>query len=102
MEKIAIIMSNIWIYRNQVVFRKNHPNFFLVNEKAMINFQNLQGCLIDSFIQNEGRSVLRVVEKWIRWIPPIDEIFKLNFDELKMGNKSASRGVINALMELLK
>lgn len=68
----------------------------------MINFQNLQGCLIDSFIQNEGRSVLRVVEKWIRWIPPIDEIFKLNFDELKMGNKSASRGVINALMELLK
>lgn len=68
----------------------------------MINFQNLQGCLIDSFIQNEGRSVLRVVEKWIRWIPPIDEKFKLNFDELKMGNKSASRGVINALMELLK
>ena len=41
MEKFAIILWNVWIHRNQIVFKKIQPNPFFVIEKATFNFQNL-------------------------------------------------------------
>ena len=40
----------------------------------------------DDYPTNEGRNVPRKVE---RWIPPINERFKLNFDGSKINNISA-------------
>ena len=48
MEKVVIIMWNVWIHRNQVVFRKIQPNPFLIIKKAILNFKNLQEYVIDS------------------------------------------------------
>ena len=79
MEKIAIILWSTWTHRNQAVFRKIKPNPFLIIEKATSSFQNLNELISDDYLTNEGRNVPRKVERWIRWIPPINERFKLNF-----------------------
>ena len=42
MEKAAIILWHIWIYRNEIVVKKIQPNSFFVIEKATLNFQSLQ------------------------------------------------------------
>ena len=48
----------------------------------------------DSYLNNEGCNIPRRVEKWIRWVPPINGRFKLNFDGSKINNISDSRWVI--------
>ena len=74
---------------------EDQPNPFFIIEKDTFNFQNLQEFVIDPQLQNEGRFVPRVLEKWICWIPPTSGNFKLNFDGLRVEN-------ISALDELLK
>ena len=41
MEKVAILLWHIWIYRNEIVVKKIQPNPFLVIKKATLNFQSL-------------------------------------------------------------
>ena len=67
-----------------VFFRKIQPNTFLIIKKATLNFQNLQNYMIDTYIQIEEHNVLQIVEQWIRWVPSINERFKLNFDGLRI------------------
>ena len=43
-----------------------------------------------------------MVENLIRWIPPINGIFKLNFDGSKIKNKVFQDGLLETLMVLLK
>ena len=43
-----------------------------------------------------------MVEKWIRWIPAINERFKLNFDVSGMRNKSVSRWMIRDYNGIIK
>ena len=89
MEKIAIILWNVQIHRNQIVFKKIQPNLFLVIEKATFNFQSLQEYVIDPQLQNKRRFVPQVVETLTCWIPPISGNFKLNFDGSRVENRSA-------------
>ena len=70
MEKVAILLWHIWIYRNEIVVKKIQPNPFLVIKKATLNFQSLQ-----DFV-TEWCNVPWVVEKLIRWIPLINGIFQ--------------------------
>ena len=102
MEKIAIILRNVWIHRNQIVFKKIQPNIFLVIEKATYNFQSLQEYVIDLQLQNEGRFVPWVVKKLIHWIPPISGNFKLNFNGSKEENRSAWGWVIRDSNGIIK
>ena len=104
MEKIFITLWDVWIHINKVFFRKIHLNPFLVIEKVTLNFQNLQNYMIDSFLQIERNNILQMVEKWIRWISLINERFKLNFDGLRIKNKSDSWWIIrdsNGTMEIV-
>ena len=57
---------------------------------TILIFQNLQDYLFDLYFWNEGRNVLQWVEKWIRWIPLINDRIKLNFDGYKVDIKNAS------------
>ena len=43
-----------------------------------------------------------MVEKWIFWIPPINERSKLNFDDSKIQNRSASGWVIRDSNGIIK
>ena len=90
MKKIGIIMWNVWTHRNQVVFKKVRPNPFLVIEKVTVIFQNLQEYLFYPYLHNKGRNVFHLVEKWIHWIPLINDRFKLNFDDSRVEIKIAS------------
>ena len=54
MEKIGIILCNIWTHGNHVVFRKRKPNIFLIIEKATLTFQNLNEFMNESCFDNEG------------------------------------------------
>ena len=63
MEKIGIIIWNVWNHRNHVAFREMKPNPFLVIEKATLIVQNLQEYIFDLDLQNEGRDVSRTVER---------------------------------------
>ena len=88
-------MERMRNHRNRVLFKKIQPNPFLVSEKATLVFQkNLQIVIGDSYLHNKWHKVLSMVEKWIRYIPPINGIFKLNFDGLRIQNRSSSRMVI--------
>ena len=49
---------------------------------------------MDPYHLNEGYCVARKVEKWIRWISPINGIFKLNFDGSRIQNDSSLGWVI--------
>ena len=77
-----------------MVFRKIKPNPFLVIEKATSTFQNLHEFINDTYLSNDEHFVPRKVEKWIRWIPPINGRFKLNFDGSRINNITASSWVI--------
>ena len=57
-------------------------------EKAILNFQNLQHYMINSYLQNERHKVSQMVEKWIIWILPINGRFKLNVYDSKIENKN--------------
>ena len=94
MEKIVVILWNIWTHKNQVVFRKIKPNQFFIIEKAILTFQNLHKLMSNLFPSNKGHDIPRRVEKWIIWIPQINGIFKLNFDGSRINNISASGWVI--------
>ena len=59
MEKIGIIMWNVWNHRNHVIFEEMHPNPFFVIEKATLIFQNLQEYIFDLDLQNEGSNFSR-------------------------------------------
>ena len=100
MEKIGIILWNIWNHRNQVVFKKIQPNPFLVIEKATYIFQNLQDYLMDSYHLNKGNCVTRRVGKWIQWIPPINGRFKLKFDGSRVQNNSVVGWVIRSILKM--
>ena len=63
MEKIGIIMWNVWNHINHVVFKEMKPYPFFVIEKATLIFQNIQKYIFDLDIQNEGLNVSRMVEK---------------------------------------
>ena len=63
MEKIGIIMWNIWNHRNRVVFKEMQPNPFLVIEKATLIFKNLQEYIFDLNLHNEEHNISRMVEK---------------------------------------
>ena len=76
-----------------MLFRKSQPNPFLVIEKSILIFQNIHDYLHVPYPLREGCNVNRRVEKWIRWILLIIGRFKLNFDGLRMQNKSALRWV---------
>ena len=89
MEKIAIILLNISAHKSQVVFRKIKSNPFLIL-KAILTFQNLNESISNSCLSNERCNISRRVEKWIRWIPQINGMFKLNFDGSRINNISAS------------
>ena len=62
MEKISIILWNVWIHINQVVFKKVQPNPFLIIEKTTLTFQNLQEYLCDPYLHNKGRKTFQRVE----------------------------------------
>ena len=102
MEKIGIIMWNVWNHRNHVVFKKMKLNPFLVIEKATLIFRNLQEYIFYPDLHNEGRNVSRMVEKWIRWIRPINNRFKLNFDGSRVQNISALGWVIRDSNGIIK
>ena len=85
-----------------MVFRKFKPNPFLYIEKATSMFQNLHEIIIDTYLSNESYIVPRKVEKWIRWIPPINERFKLKFDGLRINNISFSGWVIRDSSGIIK
>ena len=85
-----------------MVFRKIKPNSFLIIEKATSSFQNLNKLMSDDYPTNEGRNVPRKVERWIRWIPPINERFKLNLDGSRINNTSASSWVIKDSNGIIK
>ena len=57
---------------------------------------------MDSYLLNEGCCVIRRVEKWVGWIPPINDRFKLNFDGSKVRNNSAIGWVIRDSNGILK
>ena len=63
-----------------MVLRKIKLNSFLIIEKAILTFQNPHKLMSDAYPSNKGRNVPRRVKKWIKWILPINGIFKLNFD----------------------
>ena len=44
--------------------------------------------MINFYLQIEGCNVPWMVENLIRWIPPVNGRFKLNFDGSKIKNKS--------------
>ena len=67
-----------------MVFRKIKLNSFLIVEKVTSTFQNLHEFISDTYLNNERCNVPCKVEKWIRWIPHINGIFKLNFNFLKI------------------
>ena len=67
MQKIGLIMRNIWTHMGQVLFRKIQQNSFFVIEKATLIFQNFQDYLINTLYLN----VTQQVEKWIPWIPQL-------------------------------
>ena len=90
MEKFMIISWNVWNQRNQILLKKIQHNPFLIIEKATLVFQNLYIVIGDPYMRNERQKVLRMVEKWIHWIPPIIGRFKLNFDGLGIQNRSTS------------
>ena len=71
------------------MFKKIKPNPFFIIEKATLIFQNLHGILTKSYLHNEGHIVPSMVEKLIRWTPPINGRFKLNFDGSRVQNRSA-------------
>ena len=71
-----------------MVFRKIKLNSFLIIEKATSTFQNLHEFISDSYLNNEGCNVPCKVEKWIRWILPINRRFKLNLDGSTIKNIS--------------
>ena len=81
-------MWNVWNHRNQIVFKEMQPNPFLVIEKATLIFKNLKEYIFDHNLQNEGCDVSQTVEKWICWIPPNNNMFKLNFDGSRVQNNS--------------
>ena len=87
---------------NHMVFRKIKPNPFLIIEKATSSFQNLNKLMSDDYPTNEGHNVPRKVERWIRWIPPINERFKLNLDGSMINNISASSWVIKNSNGIIK
>ena len=71
-----------FIYENP-----NQPS--LIIEKATLIFQNIHGSLSESYFHNKGHIVSCMIEKWIRWIPPINGRYKLNFDDARVQNRSA-------------
>ena len=73
---------------------KIKPNPFLIIDRATLTFQNLHELISNAYPSNEGCNVPRRVENWIRWIPPINGRFKLNFDGSKINNISALGWVI--------
>ena len=102
MEKIGIILWNIWTHRNHVVFRNSKPNPLLIIEKATLTFQNLYEFMNESCFDSEECDITQRVEKWIRWISPINGRFKLNFDGSRINNISASGWVIRDTNETIK
>ena len=102
MEKIGIIMWNVWNHKNHVVFKEMKPNQFLVIEKVALIFQNLQDYIFYPDFHNEGCNVSRMVEKWICWIPLINNRFKLTFDGSRVQNISALRWVIRDSNDIIK
>ena len=46
MEKIDIILSNVWTHENQVVFKMVQPNSFLVIKKATLILESICAILI--------------------------------------------------------
>ena len=96
MEKVAILLWHIWIYRNEIVVKKIQSNPFLVIKKATLNFQSLQ-----DFV-TEWCNVPWVVEKLIRWIPLINGIFKLNFDGSRIKIKITSEWFIRDSNGIIK
>ena len=82
--------------------RKFKPNHFLIIEKTTTTFQNQHEILCDSYLNNEGCNISHRVEKYIRWIPLINEKFKLNFDGSRIHNITASRWLLGIPMELLR
>ena len=77
-----------------MIFRKIKPNPFLIIEKATSTFQNLHELISETYLSNEEHFVPCKVEKGIRWIPPINGRFKLNFDGSRINNTSALGWVI--------
>lgn len=56
----------------------------------------------DSYFTNKEHMIPHRVEKLIRWIPPINGIFKLNFDDYRINNISALEWVIRDFNEVIK
>ena len=78
------------------------PNPSLVIEKSTLIFQKLQEYIFDPDLQNEGHNVSRMMEKWICWIPPINNRLKLNFDGSRVQNISALGWVIRDSNGIIK
>ena len=58
--------------------------------------------MTNSYLQNDGHNVVGIVEKQIHWIPPINEIFKFNFDGSKVENKTTLGWVIGDSNGIIK
>ena len=85
-----------------MVFKKIKFNPFLIIEKAISMFQNFHEFMNDIYLNNERHIVLRKVEKLIRWIPLINKILKLNFDDSRINYFSASSWVIRDSNRIIK
>ena len=85
-----------------MIFRERKPNPFLIIEKATLTFQNLIEFMNGSCFDSEGCNIPRRVEKWIKWIPPINGRFKLKFDGSQINNISDSGWVIRDTNETIK
>ena len=57
---------------------------------------------MDTYHLNEGRNVTQQVEKWIRWIPPINGKLKSNFDGSTVQNNNALGRVIRDSNDIIK
>ena len=55
-----------------------------------------------AYTNNKGHNVPRTIERWIRWILPINGRFKLNFDGSRTNNISTSSWVIRDSNECIK
>ena len=99
---MGIIMWNIWDHRNQVIFKNIQLNPFLVIEKDIVIFQNLQYHSIDPHHLSEGYKSSQIVKKLIRWIPPIYDRFKLNFDDPRIKDTNALGWVIRDSNSIIK